>query len=95
MRLLVDDLLELDVDRVSLAEDLVEFETAEEIEPTPTPVLATEGGPPEDWARLIGALGVLGQTERAEAIAAEARVVFADNADAVDMIERELHRVAA
>ena len=54
--------------------------------------LATEGGPPEDWARLIGALGVLGQTERAEAIAAEARVVFSGNVEAVGMIERALNR---
>jgi cytochrome c-type biogenesis protein CcmH len=42
--------------------------------------LATEGGPPEDWARLIAALGVLGQTERARAILSEARTVFPDAA---------------
>ena len=35
--------------------------------------LATEGGSPEEWARLIGALGVLGETERAQAILEEAR----------------------
>ena len=40
--------------------------------------LATEGGPPEDWARLIGAYGVLGQDDAARAILAEARQVFAD-----------------
>ena len=39
--------------------------------------LATEGGPPEDWARLISSLGVLGDTERAAAIWAEAQTVFA------------------
>ena len=38
--------------------------------------LATEGGPASDWARLIGALGVLGETERAAAIWNEARDVF-------------------
>lgn len=53
--------------------------------------LADEGGPPQDWARLVGALKVLGQTERAEAIAAEARVVFAGNVEAVNMIERALN----
>ena len=40
--------------------------------------LATEGGPAEDWARLIRALGVLGDTDRARAIWDEARTVFAD-----------------
>ncbi|WP_317624914.1 c-type cytochrome biogenesis protein CcmI [Rhodalgimonas zhirmunskyi] len=40
--------------------------------------LANEGGTPEEWARLIGALGVLGQTERAQAIWGEAQQIFAD-----------------
>jgi cytochrome c-type biogenesis protein CcmH len=48
--------------------------------------LATEGGPPEDWARLIGALGVLGNTEQAAAIAAEAEQVFAGNDAALSLI---------
>lgn len=39
--------------------------------------LATEGGTAEEWARLIGALGVLGETDRASAIWAEAQNVFA------------------
>jgi cytochrome c-type biogenesis protein CcmH len=38
--------------------------------------LAAEGGPPEDWARLIRAYGVLGQPERAAAMWAEAQQVF-------------------
>jgi cytochrome c-type biogenesis protein CcmH len=42
--------------------------------------LATDGGPAADWARLIRALGVLGETERASAILAEAQQVFASNA---------------
>jgi len=54
--------------------------------------LATEGGPPEDWARLVGALIVLGQTGRAEAIAVEARTVFSGDVEAVGMIERALGR---
>ncbi len=41
--------------------------------------LATEGGPPEDWARLISSLGVLGDAERAAKIWAEAQTVFAGN----------------
>ncbi len=40
--------------------------------------LASAGGPATDWARLIGALAVLGQTDRARAIWAEAQTVFAD-----------------
>ena len=50
--------------------------------------LAPRGGPPEDWARLVGALIVLGQTGRAEAIAVEARTVFSGDVEAVGMIER-------
>jgi cytochrome c-type biogenesis protein CcmH len=49
--------------------------------------LAAEGGPPEDWARLIGAQIVLGRTEDAAAIAAEARSVFADLPDALALID--------
>lgn len=41
--------------------------------------LATEGGAPEEWAQLIGALSVLGDTGQAQAILAEARDVFAGN----------------
>lgn len=48
--------------------------------------LTTDGGPPEDWARLINALGVLGETERARAIWAEAQEVFAGTPQAVDTI---------
>ncbi len=48
--------------------------------------LAIEGGPPEDWARLISTLGVLGDQNRARAIAAEAETVFADNANALALI---------
>ena len=40
--------------------------------------LATEGGPPEDWARLIRAHGVLGNRAAAAAIWAEAQQVFDD-----------------
>ncbi|MDA7963331.1 c-type cytochrome biogenesis protein CcmI [Ruegeria sp.] len=49
--------------------------------------LATEGGAPEEWARLIAALGVLGQAERAIAIRDEAMTVFADNTAALQIID--------
>ena len=40
--------------------------------------LTTEGGSAEDWARLIGALGVMGEADRAAEIWAEAQGVFAE-----------------
>lgn len=48
--------------------------------------LGTEGGTPEDWARLVRAYGVLGETERAAAIWAEARQVFAGTGAGLDAI---------
>jgi cytochrome c-type biogenesis protein CcmH len=55
--------------------------------------LATDGGPPEDWARLIGALGVLGETARARAVADEALAVFAGNSDALATINAARARI--
>lgn len=49
--------------------------------------LASEGGPPEDWAQLIRAFGVLGETDRAQAILDQARVVFAERPDALALVE--------
>ena len=49
--------------------------------------LATEGGAAPEWAQLIAALGVLGETERATAILAEARQVFANQPDDLTVIE--------
>ncbi len=48
--------------------------------------LATEGGSPDEWARLIAALGVLGDTERAQAIWDEAQVVFGAMPEALAII---------
>ena len=50
--------------------------------------LATEGGPVEDWARLISSLGVLGETKRARAIFENAREVFGNDPAAMDDINR-------
>ncbi|MDU8912562.1 c-type cytochrome biogenesis protein CcmI [Aestuariicoccus sp. MJ-SS9] len=50
--------------------------------------LATEGGPPEDWSRLIGAYGVLGQTDRAAAIWLNAQEVFAGNQEALAIVRQ-------
>lgn len=49
--------------------------------------LATEGGSAEEWARLISALGVLGDTEQAGAIHAEAQARFADQPEALALID--------
>jgi cytochrome c-type biogenesis protein CcmH len=49
--------------------------------------LATSGGPPSDWARLISALHVLGEKDRAGAILAEARQTFAADAAGLKLIE--------
>lgn len=43
--------------------------------------LASEGGTAEEWARLIGALANLGETDRAQAIWGEAQKVFAGRAE--------------
>lgn len=41
--------------------------------------LSTEGGSPEEWARLIGALAVLGRAEEAMQVYADGQEVFSDN----------------
>jgi cytochrome c-type biogenesis protein CcmH len=49
--------------------------------------LATEGGPPEDWARLIRAHGVLGNRDAAAAIWSEAQQVFPDDAARIPILQ--------
>ncbi len=71
---------------IEAAEDLSEEERTEMVEGMVARLmnrLATEGGAPEDWARLIAALDVLGDTERAEAIWEEAQVVFGAEPEAL------------
>ncbi|MCX7560767.1 c-type cytochrome biogenesis protein CcmI [Sulfitobacter sp. F26204] len=48
--------------------------------------LATEGGPPQDWARLITSLSVMGDPDQARAIFDNAMEVFAGDAAALDII---------
>lgn len=48
--------------------------------------LATEGGPSQDWARLITALSVLGEKARAVAIWQEAQTVFASSASDLNVV---------
>ncbi len=49
--------------------------------------LANDGGTGAEWARLISALGVLGQTERAQAIYNEALNVFAADPGAIEAVQ--------
>lgn len=54
--------------------------------------LAAQGGPASDWARLIGALGVLGERERATAIWGEAQTVFGADAQGLNSIRDAARR---
>ena len=54
--------------------------------------LATSGGPAEDWAQLIGALGVLGRSDQAFAIYKNAETVFADDPSSLDLVTRAAQR---
>jgi len=50
--------------------------------------LASEGGSPDEWARLIGALGVLGKKDRAQAIYDEAKASFVGDETALAMLDQ-------
>lgn len=50
--------------------------------------LATEGGTVDEWAQLIGALGVLGRTDQARAVYDNAIEVFAEDTRALDLLLR-------
>ncbi len=68
-------------DAVAAAQDMTPLERMEMIEGMVSGLserLATDGGPPEEWARLIRAYGVLGRREAAAAIWEEAQAVFDD-----------------
>jgi cytochrome c-type biogenesis protein CcmH len=55
--------------------------------------LATEGGPVEDWARLISALGVLGQLDQARAVFINAQEAFGDDPRAADILNEAADRI--
>lgn len=50
--------------------------------------LATQGGSAQDWGRLIAALAVIGEQERASAIWAEAQKVFAEKPDQLAIVRQ-------
>ncbi|APX10605.1 c-type cytochrome biogenesis protein CcmI [Tateyamaria omphalii] len=83
-------------DQIEAAENLSPAERMEMIQGMVSGLsdrLATEGGPVEDWAQLISALGVLGQMEQARAILINARDVFGDDPRAGDILSEVADRV--
>jgi len=50
--------------------------------------LATEGGPPRDWARLITSLAIMGNPNQSRAVFDNAMEVYGDNPGAVDIIRK-------
>lgn len=54
--------------------------------------LATEGGTAQDWARLIAALAVLGETERAKSIVTNAKQAFAHAPEALVVINEQAQK---
>lgn len=54
--------------------------------------LSTEGGTANDWGRLISSYGVLGRTDAAAAVFAEAQQVFAADPAALDVLFRAADR---
>ena len=80
---------------VAAAEDMSEGDRQEMIEGMVQGLadrLAAEGGPAEDWARLIGALVVLDRRDEAEEILADARSTFASEPEALATIEAAAQR---
>ncbi|MEM9581258.1 MAG: c-type cytochrome biogenesis protein CcmI [Pseudomonadota bacterium] len=55
--------------------------------------LGSEGGPVEDWARLISSLVVLGEGDRALLIYADAKRVFAADPGAMQLLQQTARRV--
>lgn len=80
-----------DAATLEAAEDLPEAERAQMIQGMVAGLqsrLANEGGTPEEWARLIRALSVLGQDTDARAIWDEAQVRFAGSEDALAVLSQ-------
>lgn len=79
-----------DAGAMAAAEDMTEAERAEMIAGMVERLearLATEGGSPEEWARLISALVVQGKTDHAGDIWAEAQTRFAGQPQALAVVQ--------
>lgn len=55
--------------------------------------LATQGGSPEEWARLISALGVLNEPDRAALIWQNAKDVFGDRPEALSVVREAARKL--
>ena len=55
--------------------------------------LSAEGGSSAEWARLIGALSVLGRLDEAQEIWREAQLVFAGSTADLDILQRTAEQV--
>lgn len=83
-------------EQIAASEDMTEADRTAMIEGMVAGLadrLATEGGGPAEWARLISAYGVLGDTEAAASIWVEAADVFGADPAAIDVL-REAARSA-
>jgi cytochrome c-type biogenesis protein CcmH len=55
--------------------------------------LANDGGPVEDWARLISSLAVLGQMDEARTVFEEAQLTFKEDLPAIDILNNTASQV--
>ena len=79
-----------DEDAIAAAEGMTDDERAQMIGSMVDGLqqrLASQGGTPQEWARLIGALSVLGRDDQAASILSEARGHFADSPEALAVID--------
>lgn len=84
-----DALLGPSQEQIDAAEDMSSEDRMEMIEGMVSGLasrLAEEGGPPEEWARLIASLGVLGRETDAISVYNNALVTFAENDAAIEVI---------
>jgi len=78
------------VEDMAAAEDMTPEERQQMIRGMVTGLserLATEGGSAEEWARLIRALGVLGDTDQARAIWSEAQTLFSETPEDMAIVQ--------
>lgn len=79
-----------DADAISAAEDMTPEQRQQMIAGMVEGLqtrLETQGGPPEEWARLIGALGVMGRDSDAREVWTEAQTHFADTPEAKAVLD--------
>ncbi len=79
-----------DADAMSAAADMTPEEREQMIEGMVKGLetrLANQGGTPEEWARLISSLPMIGQKDHAADVLGEARKVFASDPAALELIE--------